>query len=745
MGKELSVYRESEIVRQNLALSGRVDRASADDRVNVHSLMTTLRRRRMLMLSVAVAIFLAAVILTLLATPVYTATAQVVIDTTREQVTPVQEQVLKDSGELTSPAVDTEVQVILSSDLANKVVEALRLDRASAFDPAMVRPSKYARLRAWLFGTPLPVSRRLYDSVAQRQYVINVLSGSLKVLRTGTTFVLSISYTSADPNFSALVANEYARQYARQALDRKREANDAALTFLLKRIEGLRKQAQIDTEAVQQFRIAHNLLSVNAAQLTEQEVSTYNQQLSVARSAAAEDLARMRTAQQQLRGGSNGDDVGEALGSPVVSSLKTQRAQLGAELALLKTRFGPRHPDVQKAENQIADLDRSIQAEVGRVISNLQAKVNVSNQRLASVNSSLGGARGTLASSNRAFTGFDDLMRKAGTSQAMYETYLNRYKEAAAQEGTEKADARVITWAQVPAGASRPKVALNLVLGLFLGLGAGLAAAFLAELMFNGLTTGDDVETRLGVNYLGAIPLIGSIIKKPPPPIEGVLDTHLAFAQAFRSLRTAIAHASEVHVQVVVVTSALPKEGKSTVAACLARMSAIENEKVLLIDCDAHRRSVNALVANPRSAGLLEVLRGEAAIEDALIEDEASGAWLLPLNQTRMNPGDSIASEAMERLINLVRADFTYIVLDTAPVLPVADARILATLADAVVLVSLWRKTSDHAVRSALKLFPPGRVNLAGVLLSCVDMRKQVRFGKGDATFYYDQYKEYFR
>lgn len=746
MNNEIALYPDPETTRQNILLAGRSKAAAPEDRVNLNALLNILRRRRWLFLGIAGSVFLFVALLTYLQTPLYTATAQIVIDTVKEQVTPIQEQVLQDAaGEISSAAVDTEVQVILSRELANKVVDALALDKAAAFDPSLTVPSKISRLKLWLFGTPLPVSRRTYDTAAQRNFVIDVLTKNLQVVRTGVTYSLLINYSSADPNFSAVVANEYAKQYSKEALERKRQANLNALTFLSRRIETLRKQAQIDTQAVQQYRIANNLLSSTAAQLTEQEVSTYNQQVAAARAGAAEDAARLSTAQQQLRSGSKGDDVGEALGSPVISSLKTQRAQLGSQLADLKTKYGPRHPDVQKTQNQLADLDKSIQEEVNRVISNLQARVQVSNQRLASVNGSLGNARGTLATSNQALVGFDDLMRKAATSQGLYETYLSRYKEAAAQEGTEKADARVISWAQIPVWPSSPLVTLNVFLGILLGTGAGLAAAFLAELLFSGLTTGDEIETRLQVPYLGAIPLIGSLVRKAPPPIDAViLPEHVAFAETFRSLKTAVAYASDLHAQVVVVTSALPKEGKSTIAACLARVSAMENERVLLIDCDPHRRTVNGLVATPRDHGLIEVLRDDVPVSEALVLDEASGAWLLPLNRTRLTTGTSLAGPAMERLLNSLRADFSYIVIDAAPVLPVADTRSLAAMADATIFIARWRKTSDHAVRSAIKLLPRNRVNLAGVVLSRVDMRKQVRFGHGDASFYYDQYKEYY-
>lgn len=743
MDNELTLYRDPELASQNLALRGRQPSAATDDRVNFGVLASILRRRQNLFLGVAAAIFLLGVLMTLTQTPIYTASSQLVIDNSKEQITPGNDEVLQ-KGAMSSQQVDTEVQIISSRELASKVADNLQLEKSPAFDPSLERPSKIARLRSYVTGSALPVSRRAYDAALQREYIINILLGGLKVVRTGVSYSLTVTYSAPDANFASAVVNEFARQYSIDALARKREANQNALTFLAKRIDTLRKQAQADNEAVQQYRVAHNLLSANAAQLTEQEVSIYNQQIASARAAAAEDQARLTAAKQQMRGDASGEDVGEALSSGVVTSLKTQRAQLASQLADLQTRFGPLHPDVVQTKSQLADLDRSIRLEVGKIVSGLGAKVRVSTERLGSVKGTLGGARGTLEISNKALVGFTELSSKAETSQALYTAYLDRFKAAAAQDGTEKPDARVISWSQVPTSPSSPKVMLNIVLAAILGLGAGLISAFLAELFFAGLTTGDEVESRLGVDYLGAIPLLSSLVKRAGPPIDAVVQReHVAFAEAFRALRTSISYSCDAHVQVVLITSALPKEGKSTISACLARVAAQENEKVLLIDCDPHRRTVNDLITEPRENGLFEVLRGSASIDEAVVYDEPSGAWLLPLNKTHATAGDVLAGEPMERLINNLRAEYTYIVIDAAPVLPSTDTRVLATFADAVVFVVRWRKVTDHAVKSALKLLPQ-RINLAGVALSRVDMRKQTRFGLGDATFYFNEYKGYY-
>lgn len=743
MNNSVNLYR-SEDAAQNLILSG-ARQGGAGETLDLRALFATLRRRRRLFLAVAGTIFLAAVVLTFLTTPLFTATTTVVIDTLQAQLVPNSEQVLPSGGDTTG-VVDTQVQVIMSTEMAGKVDDALQLDSSAIFDPSKVRVGIRRSVYNMLGGTSAP-DPRTYDRQAQREFVISQLIGHLSVLRVGTTYSLQIAFSSPSPVFAAAIANEFARQYSNEQTRDKEAANAKARVFLSGRIDQLQQQAEADTRAVQEYRIKNNLLSTNGAALTEAEVSTYNQQVATARAQAAEDSAQLSTAQRQLSTGTtgNGNDVGVALTSPVVSSLRTQRAELAAQLANLQSRYGPRHPEVLKTQQQLANLDASLKKEVDSVIAGLRARSNVSQQRLGSINGSLAGARGTLMGSNHALIGFDDLNRKAQTSQALYETYLNRYKETVAQEGTEQSQARVVTWATVPSKQSSPILFLNLFLAVFLGIGAGLAVSLVSELLFSGLTTGEDIEHRLGVRYLGGVPLLSTVVKRAKVPGDAVVEhPHSAFAEAFRSMRTSIDYVVDAQVQVVMITSALPQEGKTTTSFCLARSVAMQGEKVVIVDCDSRRRSLNRFIPEQREAGLVEVLRGDAMLEEALVLDEASGAYILPLNRTKLENLDLIAGEAMAQLIQTLRADFTYIILDTAPILPIADARLLAPLADAVVMAVRWRKTPDHAVRAAIRLLPAGRSYLAGVALTRINMKKQARFGYGDPSFYYHQYKAYY-
>lgn len=720
------------------------------DSVDLRRLMVAFRRRLRLFAAVALAVLLVSILVTLQATPKYTASASVMLDTRQERVSNV-EEVLSglpaDSG-----AVDTEVEVLKSRQLAERVVKSLKLEQDPEFNAALRKPGGVKMVIGGigsLLGLKGPDAEQLNAVQAQRrheQIVDRVLSG-LAVKRAGLTYVIKVNYESENAAKSAMIANKFSELYLLEQMEAKFDATQQATTWLNGRLGELRGQVQADDAAVQQYKIANNLLSASGTNLTEQEISNYNVTLSQAQAQVAEDQARLVTARAQLARGSTGDDVGEALSSPVVQQLRQQRAAVSAQVADLQGRYGERHPEMLKAKRQLSDIDNQIQQEIQRIISNLEAKTSVSRQRAAAVGGSLGGAKGTLAANSRAMVRLNELQRNAEASKTLYESYLSRYKETSTQQGIEQSDARVVSKAKIPTGQSSPNVSLNLILGLLLALGVGAGAVILAEMLDAGLATAEDVERRLDTSYLGAIPLLGSVAEgKTESPIDYVVHKPLSsFSESFRSLRASILYSRLGEpVKVVAVTSALPGEGKTTTSLCLARSSALQGLRTVIVDCDLRRQTVNRMLDQEPTIGLIEVLGGEASLDQALVFDAASGAYFLPLAKTSFTPKDVFGTSAMDKLLSDLRARFDFIVLDTAPLLPVADTRVLAPKADVVVFLARWRKTPQHAIEAAFRMLSGTGAHLAGVALTQVDMKQQSKYGYGDPGYYYSEYKKYY-
>jgi exopolysaccharide transport family protein len=716
---------------------------------DLNVIIATFRRRLRLFAAVALTVFVAVLLYTLQETPRYTAGAQVMLDVRKEQVTDM--NAVLSGLPADSSVVDTEVEVLRSRSLAGRVVQALKLEQNPEFNPSLKGAHGPAAWLPWVKQAVAPTAAPSPDEAQRRREAVvdRVLAG-LAVRRQGLTYLIQVEYTDKDPAQAARIANAFADLYLTEQLEAKFDATQKANDWLNTRVGELRDQLQQAEADVQQYKIANNLLSAEGATLTEQEISGLNQQLASSRAAQAETDARLNIARSQLARGSNGEDVGESLGSPVVQELRKQRAEQSAKVADLSGRYGDRHPDLLKAKRELADIDGQIQAEIRRIISNLEAQAQVARQRTGSMAGSVAASKGTLAGNNRAGIRLGELERKAESVRTLYESLLARFKQTSTNQGIEQADARVVSRAKIPSSPSYPKPSLNLALGLVFALAAGGAAIVLAEILMAGVFTEDEVERRLGLPYLGAVPLLGSTLDgsktaRKISPADYLLEKPLSsFAESFRKLRAAILFSKVGEtMKVILVTSSLPGEGKTTTTFSLARTLATSGANVVVVDCDLRQSAINRFLPTVPTQGLIEVLNGVCTLDQALVTD-ASGAHVLPLAKSAYTPRDVLGSPAMLRLLQELRQRFDVVLLDTAPLLAIADTRVLAPHADAVVMLARWKKTPVKAITSAVSLLQGRGIFLAGVALTQMDLNAQARYGYGDANYYYKSYRKYY-
>lgn len=720
------------------SLPGMPVNSAAADRLDLRFLLSIFRRRFRLFVTIVGAALLLAFLFTLKQPKLYQATVDVVMNKFSGELVP-DSTTLQSEGPKRSEEVDTELKIIKSQEMAMQVIDQLHLDKDKRFVESVTGGSGITASLKNLVGIkppPLPsdnLKRRLADAM---------LAG-LKADRMETAYAIRIIYSNSDPKRSAQIANAFAISYSESAVRAKRTENEKTLALLKTRIDELRTQAQSDFGAVQDFRVRNNLLSAQATQLAEQEAAAYGQQLATARAAAAADRGRANNA--------GGAGVAAAVNSPVIQSLRSQRAVISVKIADLSGRYLDDHPDLATARRELADIDGQISAEIDRVKSGVNsgysASAQATSQQVGSLQGNLSSARSALAANNLALVGLDDLNRKAQASQTLYESYLSRYREVLAQSGTERPEARLLSSAKIPERPSSPNLLLNLALGLVIGTLLGAGSAIAAETAYSGLTTGDEVEARLGVRYLGGIPSLSSVDVQSDDPAQSMItDSGSAFAESIRGLLASVRQSDPSRSHVIAVTSALPGEGKTSIAASASRAAAMAGETVIVIDCDLIRCSLSKYFDVDLSRpGLREMIHGEAKLGDAMIKDPESNAMILPITKSFSDSERLLEKGNFHKMIAILREHFSVIILDLAPVLPVAETREIVSLVDNVIVATLWRKTSDTAVRAALKLLPMHVIGDIGITLNRIDMKKQVKFGEGDAAFYYDKYKNYYR
>ncbi|WP_165374851.1 GumC family protein [Sphingomonas montana] len=640
------------------------------------------------------------------------------------------DQLVNDSSEpsLTtdSPTVDTGVQVLTSPTLAAEVVDRLGL---------AARPG---------FGQPLDGGR--VDAALARRRAIGAVQRGLQVQRAGTSYAITVSHSSTDRVMSTAIANAIVDQYVEDQLSGRTGQRTRETDLLRERIVALRADVRNAESAAARFRAATGLIDVQKdSTSTQQEISALNGQLA----AAEADRAAMEARRNAVVNSGAGAEAG---GSGLIQGLRSQQATLSAQRADLAGRYGPLHPDLARIDRQLADLNNSIRQETGRIRAQANADARVADGRAASIRSSLGRATGGLTAGNNASVQLNDLERNAESARTLYQSLLDRYNKAVAGQGTDKSNAYVIAHALVPGAPISPSLPVYVAGGLIAALLSAAALVLVLELLESGFQSRQEVEQQLGIPVVGMIPDLATVpgvraAAGDPmgPPDYLVANEGSLFGEAFRSIRTAYQLGQADHsVRVISVSSALPNEGKTTTSISLARSAALAGLRVVLVDCDMRRRASTKSVGGQADAGLIEVLKGAVPLEQALVRDVPSGAWVLPQSAAGATSYDLITSQAMVTLLSRLRADFDLVVLDTAPVLPLAEARALAGMADSVLLVVRWRKTPIRAAKMALELLGRAGARVDGAALTLVNIRQHSRSGHGDEMAYYKQFQNYY-
>ncbi len=681
-------------------------------------LLAIARRRWIIALCVFLAILGAIAVYTSRQIPRYTATATAVVNSRLLNVSGKGDNIIPDASD-EDRAVNSEYQILQSPEVARRVVTSLERRR----------PGFAARLTQG-------------NGPTTRRNAIDMLQSRIRIDRPGATNILAVSFTHTDPVLAADVANGFVEQYLAFKSDARLSAARGADKALRSELDSLRAEVEAAEQNVAAYRQANDLLSADGVTLTEQEQSLYKQRQADAQTALAEERARLTTATSQLRRGSSGDDVGEALSSPVVNQLRSQRALASAKLAELQVRYKPTHPDVVRAEGEVSDIDQAIRSEISRVVSNLEARVSVAQQKSGSASGIVASARGKLAANTAASVRLSELERQAEALRTNYAGMLQRQTAVASQAVVSDIDARVLSLATVPRQPSYPNTKLNLAIGALLALLGSVAAVTILQLFDRRIVSSRYAEEQLGLAHLVNMPEIASIAsrsERSASPVAFVLDHPLSVAaEAMRSLLLAIERNGLAgRTQFVGITSARPDEGKSTLAASLARVAAVAGRRVLLIDADIRRPGVAGIFGVSTKVGLVEVLEGSAEPADAFVRDEASGAWLMPVLARPFDHAKISSGETIDLLIRQLDGAFDLVIFDTAPALAAAETRMILNHVSQTILAVRWRKTRVPVVQAALRQLAMIGVQPTGVVLTRVDMKAVAAYAFDDVDHDY--------
>ena len=721
-------------------------------------------RRQWRVVALSVVIFLLlGICYVLTAVPRYTAKTSVLIDRGNSQVV---EQLSTIGGVLDDEAsVLSQVELLKSETIGLSAVDRLKLQDNPEFmeggrNPLLAAISYVVSTlnpKHWLGGGDEAL---LDPAEAKRREALSRILDDMEVARVGRSYVLEISFTATTPQLAASVARAISDAYLTDKLNAKYDATRRAGAWLQERIEELRQRSLESDLAVQKFRAANGLVVANDKLVSDQQLTELNSALIVARADTARAQARFDRIRSIIASGQTDAIVTDALDSSVINTLREKYLDASKRESEISKRLGEGHIQAIRLRQEMAEYNRLMFDELRRIAESYQSELEVAQSRERQITQGVQNATNVSVNASETQVQLRELERSAETYKNLYQTFLQRYQEAVQQQSFPVTEARVISRAVPPNRPSEPRVPLVLALCIVLGGAVGGGAAAFREFRDRFFRTGEQVRDVLGLEYLGAVPLVEPSKSKliPGDPIRGevykrsqvsnfALEHPLSsFAETLRSARIA----ADLHIgkpeKIIGIVSALPGEGKSTIAVNFAQTLA-KSARPLLIDADLRNPGATRALGQHADEGLLEVLLENHAPSSAVLTDPDSGLKFLPAVVKRRVPHSSelLASPQMMKLLTQACGEFEYIVIDLPPLGPVVDARAIASRIDGFVVVVEWGETSRKVVKDTLNAEPQITGRCLGVILNKVDNDKMRLYREyGSSEYYASRYTSYY-
>jgi succinoglycan biosynthesis transport protein ExoP len=727
--------------------------AAATQHSHVLHIAINFIRRQYVVIAIAVALTtLLGVVYLMTTPPIFTASARMLIDTRKQQVMFPQQPMTWDFME--SAMVASQVEVLKSENVARAVVKEKHLTE----DPEIVGPGSdlWGTVSAAIFGAPPPEVR---SETELTKRAIAAVMGGVSAKRVELTYVIEVGFRSKSPDSAAQIANAVVQAYINDQLDAKFQATSRATAWLRDRIAELKEQSASADRAVEDFKEKNNMISADGRLVNEQQVAELSSQLVLAKKRTADAQSRVDRIQTILRGDTVDTvnaTVADSLNNMVVTKLREKYLDDANKEADWTARFGPNHLAAVNLRNQMKGILASIREELVRLGETYKSDLEIAKLNQEAAEKELAGAVAQSREANQVKVTLRQLESSAKTLRSQYDSLLQKYTETEQQQSYPVTEARMITPAE-PGFKSSPVTKRVLSFAILGGLLLGSGIGWLREFWYRVFRTGKQVEAALGKDSIALLPLL-QVPKKKWKPKESVSDDprmiirgddpfwtvleapFSRYAEEVRAIKLAIDVNRGVESNKVVgFTSSMPEEGKSTTSMAVALLAAQANARVILIDCDLRNPSLSRHVAPLATIGLLEVLSGNAAWDDAVCRDPVTNLAFMPavLKSPLANSSELLASDDMKKLFERLRDQFDYIIVDLSPLVPIVDVRSALSFVDGYVLIIEWGTTAIETVERAVHSAKAVSDRIIGVVLNKVNFNSLGRFDGEPGKYYY--------
>jgi len=720
--------------------------------------------------------------------PVYTADVKVLLGSQKNAV--VQPQSIPDE---TPIDIESQIEILKSKVIATSVINQLNL----ANDPEFVGgdSSLHSVISAIRDALGLTTQGSKFDTL------VDDFQKRMSAYRIGMSSVINVSFSASKPERAATIANAIVKAYLGEQMKAKTDEHRVTTSWLHDRLQELGNDAQNAERKVIELKTRNNIVSSDGKPIDEQQVTAINNRLVVARARTSEAMTRLNRFESILASKNfdaasvvnldTGPDrgtmnmIGKSVSAPesqasassgnqIINTLRQQYLDLAKKEYEYTTKYGSRHLAVVNLRTQMQSIQQTMLDEVHRLAESAKSDFEEAKQQQQQTEKQLADAISHSRHTTAAELSIRELETSAKGYRSLYESFLQRYMGSVQQSSFPVTEARVISYATPPQKKAKPSAKFLLALGLFGGGALGFAIGFVKEMKDRGFRTSEQIEDRLRLPCLSVVPLLKKqklaklvptrsragdnlLLEGRKTIIAGSSPTawlttampQSRFAESIQSIKLAVdpgqtkskSKSARIRSKVIGLTSVLPNEGKSTIAASLAHLLANSGKRVIVIDCDLRNPSLSTTLAPEASVGIGDIVCGDLSLQDTIWTDPATKLDFLPGRGSHSrNASEVLSAERTKELFDHLRLTYDYVVVDLPPLAPVADARTIAGLLDKFILVVEWGRTTAEVIEHALDGAPNVSDSLLGVVLNKTDMKEMKRYAGQYGEYYNHEY-----
>lgn len=720
-----------------------------DDEIDLLQLWHTIWRRKWSIATLTVVVAMLAALVALTMTPIYRATATLLIEQKSVKAVSIEEIYGLDGNN--REYLQTQFELFKSRALAERVVRQLDLTTHPLFDPRQ-QPKPLIDLsglfasldiRTWL---PMTTPEDLEPSIEETE--ARIFNGVVRAVMAATsiepvpkTQLVKVAVQLPDPKLAAQLATALANGYIDSQLEAKLDLTQTASGWMNERLGSLKIKLDESERRLQAFREAENLVDLGGVTtVAGGEMSQMGDRLIDARRTHAEAESQYR----QVANISKGDwqrlaSVPAVMSNQLVGQFKADEGRALSKVEELSHRYGPKHPKMIAAQSDLNAAINNLRSQVGQVVASIESRYQLATANERSLQGSFDQNKEQIQEISRKEFKLRELQREVDANSALYDTFMTRLKETSATADFESVNARVVDSAQVPTSPVKPKKALIVAIAALLAMMMGVGMVLLLEFLNNTFKSAEDVETKLNLPVLGILPLLKGGLDRGQVARMFLDNIDKSFTEAIRTIRTGVVLSGlDNPHKVLVVTSAVPGEGKSSVSVNLAFAMA-QMEKVLLIDADMRRPTLAKSFGFPvGTPGLANLVAGTARLEDCIQSLEGNLA-MMTAGTVPPNPLELLSSPRFAEVLSVLQSRFDRIVIDSPPTEAVSDVLVLSTHANAVIHVIKSESTSIPLVQRGIGQLLQNNAPVTGVVLNQVDVDKAKKNG-----YLYGGYYDYY-